>query len=97
TLDQTHPGFQRQLRDWYDEGSTNVHQALVKKSLTSSGYLNAQTRDLPITHPTVRSALAKYQADQGMVVTGELNFATYERALRHYVTLGEDGQFISVG
>ena len=97
TLDQTHPGFQRQLRDWYDEGSTNVHQALVKKSLTSSGYLNAQTRDLPITHPTVRSALAKYQADQGMVVTGELNFATYERALRHYVTLGEDGQFIRVG
>ena len=97
TLDQTHPGFQRQLRDWYDEGSTNVHQALVKKSLTSSGYLNAQTRDLPMTHPTVRSALAKYQADQGMVVTGELNFATYERALRHYVTLGEDGQFIRVG
>lgn len=97
TLDQTHPGFQRQLRDWYDEGSANVHQALVKKSLTSSGYLNAQTRDLPITHPTVRSALAKYQADQGLVVTGELNFATYERALRNYVTLGENGQFIRVG
>lgn len=97
TMDQTHPGFQRQLRDWYDEGDVNVHQALVKKSLTSSGYLNAQTRDLPITHPTVRSALAKYQADQGMVVTGELNFATYERSLRNYVTLGEDGQFIRIG
>lgn len=97
TLDQTHPGFQRQLRDWYDEGSINVHQALVKKSLNSAGYLTSQTKDLPINHPSVRAALAKYQADQGMVVTGELNFATYERALRHYVTLGEDGQFIRVG
>lgn len=97
TLDQTHPGFQRQLRDWYDDGSANVHQALVKKSLTSAGYLNAQTQDLPINHASVRAALAKYQADQGMVVSGELNFATYERALRHYVTVGEDGQFVRVG
>ncbi len=97
TLDQTHPGFQRQLRDWYDEGDANVHQALVKKSLTGSGYLNTQTAQLPINHPTVRSALARYQVDHGMVVTGELNFATYERALRNYVMLGENGQFIRVG
>lgn len=97
TLDQTHPGFQRQLRDWYDSGSANVHQVLVKKSLASAGYLNTQTMDLPINHPTVRAALAKFQADQGMVVTGELNFVTYERALRNYVTVGENGQFIRIG
>ena len=97
TLDQTHPGFQRQLRDWYDAGSARVHQALVKKSLVSGGYLSPQTQELPINHASVRAALAKFQADQGMVVTGELNFVTYERALRHYVIVGENGQFIRVG
>ena len=39
TMEQTHPNFQRQLRDWYDEGTAGVHQALVKRSLIAKGYL----------------------------------------------------------
>ena len=31
TLEQNHPDFQRQLRDWHDEGTTAVQQALVMK------------------------------------------------------------------
>ena len=97
TLEQNHPDFQRQLRDWHDEGTTAVQQALVMKSLRSGGYLTTETEKLPVNHPTVRSALAKYQADQGMVVTGVVDFMTYERALRNYVTLGDKGQLLRVG
>ena len=97
TLEQNHPDFQRQLRDWHDEGTTAVQQALVMKSLRSGGYLTTETEKLPVNHPTVRSALAKYQADQGMVVTGVVDFMTYERALRNYVTLGDQGQLLRVG
>ena len=97
TLEQNHPDFQRQLRDWHDEGATAVQQALVMKSLRSGGYLTTETEKLPVNHPTVRSALAKYQADQGMVVTGVVDFMTYERALRNYVTLGDKGQLLRVG
>jgi len=39
TMEQTHPNFQRQLRDWYDEGTLGVHQALVKRSLIAKGYM----------------------------------------------------------
>jgi len=97
TLEQNHPDFQRQLRDWHDEGKPAVQQALVMKSLRSGGYLSAETEKLPVNHPTVRSALAKFQADQGMVVTGVVDFMTYERALRNYVTLGDKGQLLRVG
>ena len=97
TMEQAHPAFQRQMRDWYDEGRPSIHQALVNKSLMSSGYLNAETAGLPVNHPTVRAALAKFQADNGMVVTGILDFVTYERALRHYVGLGEQGELLRVG
>ena len=97
TLEQTHPEFQRQLRDWYDEGNTAVQSGLVKRSLVSAGYLNSTTEVLPINHPTVREAIAKYQADQGMVVTGVVDFMTYERSLRNYVTLGDKGQLLRVG
>lgn len=97
TLDQAHPGLQRQLRDWYEDGKASVHQALVRKSLMGGGYLSKDSETLPVNHPTVRAAIAKYQADQGMVVSGEIDFMTYERALRHYVMLGEKGELIRVG
>lgn len=97
TLEQNHPDFQRQLRDWFDEGQPAVQQGLVMKSLRSGGYLSTETGKLPVNHPTVRAAIAKFQADQGMVVNGVVDFMTYERALRNYVTLGDKGQLLRVG
>jgi hypothetical protein len=43
TLEQTHPGFQRQLRDWFDEGGSAVHNHLVRRSLLAKGYLTDAT------------------------------------------------------
>ena len=97
TLEQTHPDFQRQLRDWYDEGDTGVHQGLVKRSLISHGYLAASDDMLAVNSPEFRSALGRFQADSGMVVTGVVDFPTYERALRNFVTLGDDGKLARVG
>ena len=97
TLEQNHPEFQRQLRDWYNEGDTAIQSGLVKKSLVSAGYLHAGNEALPINHPAVREAIARYQADQGMVVSGAVDFMTYERTLRRYVALGDKGELIRVG
>ncbi len=97
TLEQSHPYFQRQLRDWFNEGSPAVRAALVKNSLAGAGYLPANIQDLPINHRRIREAIARYQADQGMVVTGIVDFMTYERALRNYVALGEKGELIRIG
>ena len=97
TLEQSHPYFQRQLRDWYNEGSSSVRGALVKNSLVSAGYLPTNIQGLPINHPQMRDAISRYQADQGLVVTGVVDFMTYERALRKYVALGDKGELIRVG
>jgi hypothetical protein len=97
TLEQAHPDFQRQLRDWYDEGDAGVRQGLVKRSLVSHGYLGAGGDALAVNSPEFRRALGRFQADNGMVVTGVVDFPTYERALRHFVALGEDGKLARVG
>ncbi|MFN4120971.1 DUF4384 domain-containing protein [Acidovorax sp.] len=102
TLEQNHPDFQRQLRDWYDEGTPAVHQQLVRRSLVSRGYLGAADDAVPGStpadpSPAFRAALARFQADQGMVVTGTVDFVTYERALRHFVELTSDGTLARVG
>lgn len=96
TMEQTHPNFQRQLRDWYDEGNVGVHHALVRQSLISKGYLPGAS-DSPQNPIAFRQAIAKFQADNGVVVTGVVDFNTYERALRDYVVLNEQGSLLRYG
>lgn len=97
TLEQTHPDFQRQLRDWYDEGSPLVHNKLVQRSLMSQGYLGAAGAQLDENSPEFVSALGKFQVDTGMVVSGRVDFPTYERALRNFVAFGQDGKLVQLG
>lgn len=97
TLEQTHPEFQRQLRDWYEEGEPAVRRQLVKRSLVSRGYLAAGGEHLPDDSPAFRAAIARFQADNGVVVTGVVDFATYERVLRNFVGLSAEGTLTRVG
>ncbi len=97
TLEQTHPDFQRQMMDWYQEGSPLVHNKLVQRSLMSQGYLGANGAELAENSPEFVAALGKFQADKGMVATGVVDFPTYERALRNFVSLGNDGKLVQVG
>ena len=100
TLEQTHPDFQRQLRDWFDEGSPLAQTRLVQRSLMTQGYLLAPNDANALVDdkgPTFVTALGRFQADTGMVVTGVVDFPTYERALRNFVVLGPDGKLVQVG
>ena len=97
TLEQTHPNFQRQLRDWYDQGAPLLHNKLVQRSLISHGYLGTNGTQLAENSMEFRTALGRFQADTGMVVSGVVDFPTYERALRHFVSLGPDGKLVQIG
>lgn len=97
TLEQNHPDFQRQLRDWFDEGTPAVRTQLIAQSLASQGYLAPSATPVPDNSPDLRRALARFQADNGMVVTGVVDFATYERALRNFVGLSADGTLARIG
>lgn len=96
-LDQTDPNFQRTMRDWYDESSPKNQFHLVRSSLQAKGYLPAGTEKLPLNAPAIRSALAKFQVDHNLIVSGTVDFPTYEAALRGFVGLGEDGTLERIG
>lgn len=96
TLDQNHPELQRQLRDWYEAGSPTAHSKLVKTALASLGYMKADQISEPNNTQAFKTVLGKYQADSGMVVTGVIDFATYERVMRNYTSLDENGKLITV-
>lgn len=97
TLDQAHPHFQRVMHEWYNESGPNGQFNLVKASLTSQGYLPRESETLSTDHPIMRRALAKFQADRGLTVSGTIDFPTYEAALNHFVALADDGSFTRIG
>ena len=95
TLDQTHPDFQRQMREWYDSGDETTRNQLIKRALINQGYLHASQIDQET--PELREALSRFQADKQLVATGVIDFPTYERSLRDYVSLSADGKLSRVG
>lgn len=97
TLEQSHPEFQRLMRDWYEDGSALANNQLVQRSLIAQGYLAPERLEASPDDPQFIEALGRFQADQGIVVSGIVDFPTYERALRGFVTLGPDGQMQQVG
>lgn len=96
-LDQTNPNFQRQMRDWFVESGAAGQLNLVRTSLISRGYLSSSQGSLPVNDPAMRDAIARFQADKGVVVSGVITFPTYEAALRNFVGLSEDGVLSRIG
>ena len=97
TLDNAHPEFQRQLREWYDEGDPATRSRLVQHYLVAKGYLAPFSEPLLPNSAVLREAIGRFQADQGAVVTGTIDFNVYERALRDFVAIGDDGQLARIG
>lgn len=95
--DTTHPEFRRQLREWYDSEDAATHARLIDRYLVSQGYLAAQAAPRASNDASLRDAIARFQADHSMVVTGEPDYTTYERAMRDIVALGPDGKLERFG
>jgi hypothetical protein len=96
TLDQNHPELQRQLLDWYEASSPPAHARLVKTVLSGLGYMKSQQIYEPSNTEAFKSVLGKYQADSGLVITGVIDFPTYERVMRSYTKLDENGKLVTV-
>lgn len=93
TLEQNHPEFIRQMREWFEDAGDAGRNQLVQRSLWRRGYLPTPS---PSEHE-VRDALMKFQTDERLIVTGIVDFSTYERALRNFVTLTPEGKLQRIG
>ena len=97
TLDQTHPDFQRQMREWYTDSGGVAQAKLIQSSLIAQGYLAPDTEVLDKDSRELRDALGRFQTDNGLVPTGTMDFRTYERALNRFVVLDNSGHLQQIG
>jgi len=96
SLDQSHPEFQRQLRDWYLEMNDDARMRFFERGLRANGYYDGDIGARTIT-PQLRDALRRFQLDSRMAVTGDLSFETYEILARRYVRTDGAGHFVRIG
>jgi len=95
-LDQAHPEFQRQLRQWFLEMDEGERVGFIQRGLRAKGYYAGDASAAQIT-PTLRLAIQRFQLDQGLLATGQPGFETYEHLARDYVRTDGDGNFVQVG
>jgi Domain of unknown function (DUF4384) len=96
SLDQAHPDFQRQMRDWFDAQSFTEAEQLTDRALYLKGYL-PEKQGSAISAQARRAAYNQFQLDHNIVPSGRLDFSTYERVLRDYVEVTPDGRFTRIG
>lgn len=95
SLDQTHPEFQREMHDWFKAMNMSEQINFFGNALYAGGYLTTPETEGLTT--TLKQAILTFQRDEGIVPTGIPNFETYERIMRHYVTIDENGRFKNIG
>jgi peptidoglycan hydrolase-like protein with peptidoglycan-binding domain len=94
-IDQAHPEYQRQLRAWWDDMSGDERVKLFQTALKSSGYFDGEPDGKP--NPRLRDAIARLQADRRVVVSGNMDFESYEKLVADYVVFDGAGTFTRIG
>jgi peptidoglycan hydrolase-like protein with peptidoglycan-binding domain len=78
-VESTAPGVRRELDDWWREMDEEEQMLFVQRSLVAHGYLEGQAdgqRDA-----ATREAIARYQAENGLLISGRANLDLYASLL----------------
>ena len=85
-IEQTNPAVEAQARGWFDDMSAREQVVFVQRALASQGLYDA-----PITgelDPATKGAIARYQADNGLLADGRINFDLYASLIHQDLALG---------
>jgi peptidoglycan hydrolase-like protein with peptidoglycan-binding domain/curli biogenesis system outer membrane secretion channel CsgG len=85
-IEQTNPAVEAQARQWFEDMSAREQAVFVQRALASKGLYDA-----PITgelDPATKGAVARYQADNGLIADGRINFDLYASLIHQDLALG---------
>lgn len=85
-IEQTSPAVTAQARDWYANMEAGDRVVFVQRALAGSGYYKGPI-DGAVTTET-RDAIGAYQADNGLIADGHINFDLYASLISGNLALG---------
>lgn len=89
-IEQTNPEMVAQARDWYASMSEQERTVFAQRVLTSRGYYNGPAHGA--LDPSTTAAISRYQADQGLLALGRMNFDLYQDFISQDLALGKEPQ-----
>lgn len=87
-IEQTNPEVVAQARDWFEDMSARERVVFVQRALGSLGYYAA-----PVTgelDSATRGAIGRYEADQGLLADGRVDFDLYASLISQDLALGAE-------
>ena len=85
-IEQTNPVVEAQARAWFNDMTAREQVVFVQRALASQGLYDA-----PITgerDEATKGAVARYQADKGLLANGQINFDLYASLIHEDLALG---------
>jgi hypothetical protein len=76
SIPSTNPTFRTEARQWFDLMSSEETRRYVRAGLVRAGYLPASASDADLA-----TAIGRYQADNGLIASGRIDFDLYYRLL----------------
>lgn len=85
-IEQTSPAVTAQARDWYANMAPEERVVFVQRALSGAGYYKGPIDGQPTT--ATRDAVGAYQADNGLIADGHINFDLYASLISGNLALG---------
>jgi peptidoglycan hydrolase-like protein with peptidoglycan-binding domain/curli biogenesis system outer membrane secretion channel CsgG len=85
-IEQTNPEVEAQARAWFNDMSEREQIVFMQRALASQGLYDA-----PITgvrDEATKGAIARYQADNGLIADGRINYDLYASLIQEDLALG---------
>jgi peptidoglycan hydrolase-like protein with peptidoglycan-binding domain len=78
-IESTNPAVQAQVQDWYTGLEDNERLLFAQSKLSPLGFYRGPVDG--VDSADLRSAIAQYKADQGLIADGDINFSLYYKLI----------------
>ena len=85
-IEQTNPAVEAQARAWFSDMSEREQVVFIQRALASKGLYDAPVTG--VRDDATKGAIARYQADNGLIADGRINFDLYARLIHDDLALG---------
>ena len=90
SIEQTHPEVLAEAQSWFDAMSEIERVTFAQRALASKGNYTAAVNG--IYDDTTKSAVSRYQAENGLIANGRIDFQLYQSLINEDLALGRRPQ-----
>lgn len=90
SIEQTHPEVLAEARAWFDAMSEEERVTFTQRALESKGYYATAING--VYDASTKAAVGRYQAENGLIANGRLDFQLYQSLINEDLALGQRPQ-----